>query len=293
MKFVADGARLMSLTEDIEGFRKDLSKIASVLEEIKHLSDNLPQCPVDQLGKQFDAIQDLCEEASQEIIRASEYLAEIGMTWGDHQLNVLTSVLVVPILREAFFTMADASEVYHSDPERKLTDLKKNPMSGGYKKPEKKMMGDLGELEVLSMLIDQDGDDSIDPHEISVKPKLPSTETKRLQHPDFYVRSRNLVIEAKAWRSWEKSGDSKFDRLKSLEAVIDKYMKLECLSQGGELRFYLPSDTYKTHEKELKDKFSASSENGVKVCFVPMKSSYDQLSKQKLPLMKMVLKTML
>lgn len=167
----------------------------------------------------------------------------------------------------------------------RLSDLTDNPASNSYEKPPlKKVLGDLGELAVLDMLFDPTGEDRLNEQEmdeIQIKPDLLSRITDNPQNPDFYIPSRNLVIDAKAWK---RSNNS------NLRAVINKYVNLEVLNQGGEVRLYFPSDTYQQYQTLLEK--LPTQIGSVRVRAVPMTPTYKDLT-WKLNIMMMFLKSWL
>jgi hypothetical protein len=190
-----------------------------------------------------------------------------------------------PIVKLIAFISADSSLIYNLDLEQRLSDLTQNPASGYYKKfPEKKVIGDLGEINVLKILVDPNSNDNLSQEEIEniqIKPSLASKISSRNSSPDFYISSRNLVIDAKAWKNISIS---------NINEVIQKYVNLECLDQGGEVRFYFPSDIY-AQKQVLLSKLSEQI-NNVKIRTMPMENTYQDLISQR-TIMESYLKSLL
>ncbi len=179
-----------------------------------------------------------------------------------------------PIVKLLAFISVDASLIYKSDLGQRLSDLTQNPASDYYKKPpHKKILGDLGEINVLKMLVDPMGQDRLSEQEINeiqIKTSLKSLISNRNPEPDFYVPSRRLVIDAKAWKSLGIS---------NLNKVIQKYVNLECVQQSGEVRLYFPSDVYEQNQTLL-SKFPKQV-NNIKVRIAPMEITYVELDSQR------------
>ncbi|MEP0811617.1 hypothetical protein [Coleofasciculus sp. FACHB-SPT9] len=187
--------------------------------------------------------------------------------------SLVTDPSLIPFVKLAFISN-DASVVYSPDLGLRLSDLRENPASNYYSKPpEKKVLGDLGEITVFKMLVDTTGEDRLSEQEletIRIKPFLASRINNNDQNPDFYIPSRNLVVDAKAWK---KLGSS------NLHKVIQKYVNLECLSQGGEVRLYFPSDTYQQYHTPLGK--LPTQIGSVRIRAVPMEATYKDLTSQR------------
>jgi hypothetical protein len=146
------------------------------------------------------------------------------------------------------------------------------------------VLGDLGEINVLKMLVDPMGEDRLSEQEINeiqIKVSLKSLISNKDQKPDFYVPSRQLVIDSKAW---------KILGISNLNEVIQKYVNLECVQQGGEVRLYFPSDVYE-QKKTLLNKLPKQV-NNVKVRTAPMEITYAELNSQR-KIMLMYLRTLI
>jgi hypothetical protein len=77
----------MPLADDIEEFRRNVAKAIEELEEVRNVSDKLTECAVDEIHRHLTQLQDLCEQASIEIKRATEQLIEINTKWGSESLK--------------------------------------------------------------------------------------------------------------------------------------------------------------------------------------------------------------
>jgi hypothetical protein len=77
----------MPLADDIEEFRRNVAKAIEELEEVRSVSDKLTACAVDEIHRHLTQLQDLCEQASIEIKRATEQLIEINTKWGSESLK--------------------------------------------------------------------------------------------------------------------------------------------------------------------------------------------------------------
>ena len=189
------------------------------------------------------------------------------------------------IVKLLIFIGADGSLIYNLDPEQRLSDLTQNPASDYYRQtPDKKMIGDLGEINVLKILVDSNNKDNLSELEIEniqIKSSLASKISNRNPSPDFYIPSRNLVVDAKAWKKISIS---------NINEVIQKYVNLECLDQGGEVRFYFPSDVY-AQKQTLLSKLPEQI-NNVKIRTMPMEITYQDLISQR-TIMESYLKSLL
>jgi hypothetical protein len=77
----------MPLADDIEEFRRNVAKAIEELEEVRGVSDKLTECTVDEIHRHLTQLQDLCEQVSIEIKRATEQLIEINTKWGSQSLK--------------------------------------------------------------------------------------------------------------------------------------------------------------------------------------------------------------
>lgn len=77
----------MPLADDIEEFRRNVAKAIEELEEVRDVSDKLTECAVDEMHRHLTQLQDLCEQVSIEIKRATDQLIEINTKWGSEPLK--------------------------------------------------------------------------------------------------------------------------------------------------------------------------------------------------------------
>jgi hypothetical protein len=186
---------------------------------------------------------------------------------GDSKTQSILGSIIFPTISLAN-TSADSSMISSI-----ITDLTKNPLA--YKAiPWLQMLGDSGELVLWKILLDSEGKDKLDWSEVEIKPKLKYDPAKKtFAQPDFYIPSRNLICDAKAWQpaDIDKGKKSSVEiNPKSLKKAASKYAK--CLKDGGEVRLYFPEDTYYQQKKRL-DLLSSevqSEFSNVKINMLPM-----------------------
>ena len=77
-----NGDKIMPLADDIGEFRRNIARAVEELEEATLISDKLTEYTVDEMYPKLTQLQDLCEQASIEIRRASDRLVEINSRWG-------------------------------------------------------------------------------------------------------------------------------------------------------------------------------------------------------------------
>ncbi|MFB2971435.1 hypothetical protein ACE1CD_20915 [Aerosakkonema sp. BLCC-F183] len=272
----------MTLKEDIEQWRSNILKPLEMMEELRYFADSLCECNLEELNSQFSSMLELCEEALTEVGFLSSRLEDIQRRWGNAK-----TVVQVALAINAVAAPGDSSITRNLI--TSLKEVKADAVSFDRKAAQKKLsnvwmttaLGDQGELEVLKTLIDPEGEDRISEQEleqIEVKPSLPHRFLKDPQKPDFYVKSRNLVCDAKAWRKTTVDKNSS-----SLKDTAEKYANLECLLTGGEARFYFPKDTYEqqknkltTLRSELESKYPT-----VKFRMAPMSVNLNDLEQQR------------
>jgi hypothetical protein len=251
----------MTLRDDIEQWQGNVVRLQEGMEEIRDLSNRVPECPKSELGSLLSQVSELCQESLTQVERLRENLAEIESRWG-----FLPSI-IFPTISLAN-TSADSSMISSI-----ITDLTKNPLA--YKAiPWLQMLGDSGELVLWKILLDSEGKDKLDSSEVEIKPKLKYDPAKKTYaQPDFYIPSRNLICDAKAWQPTDIDRGKKSSveiNPKSLKKAASKYAK--CLKDGGEVRLYFPEDTYYQQKKRL-DLLSSevqSEFSNVKINMLPM-----------------------
>lgn len=152
-----------------------------------------------------------------------------------------------------------------NDTER-LTDLTQNPASEYYqKKPNTQLQGDQGELVLLKMLLDSDDTENI-LSSLQIKPKLNFKNGKDYCKPDFYLTSHRLICDAKAYKPSSING---------IKAAAKKYVNYLQENGGGEVKFYVPRDTYAKCQQQINR--LQSQENGVNVTIHPMTIDYEHI----------------
>jgi hypothetical protein len=83
----------MSIAEDIEDFRRNVTKAVEDLEEIRWLTDKLTEFTVDEVCSQITQLQDLCKQVAAEIKRTGDCLIQINTKWGSEPLKRSTLTL--------------------------------------------------------------------------------------------------------------------------------------------------------------------------------------------------------
>jgi hypothetical protein len=78
----------MPLAEDVEDFRRDVTKAVEALEEIKWLTDKLTECTVDELYSQITQLRNLYEEVAVDIRKAGADLIKINNKWGSGSFKI-------------------------------------------------------------------------------------------------------------------------------------------------------------------------------------------------------------
>ena len=212
---------------------------------------------LDECLYDFENIQKQIEDL-QSLIGICSYLASTGLISTAINTGIASS---------------QASSIYGNfNSDQRLTDLKYNPAS--YKKPPmNKMLGDIGELVVLQMLLEDleilsESEREKILNDIQIKPKFAGTK----RSPDFYIPSLGLICDAKAYTS--NSVRLNFDKLIT---TIKDYANL--LNGKGKVKLYFPQETYQHQEKLLK---SLESEiNGVKVRIMPMSEEHEFLVRRR------------
>jgi uncharacterized small protein (DUF1192 family) len=92
----------MSIAEDIENFRRDVTKAVEDLEAIRWSTDKLTEFTVDELGSKIAQLQDLCEQVAAEIKRTKDCLIQINTKWGSEPLKRSTHTLTSSRVNSSF-----------------------------------------------------------------------------------------------------------------------------------------------------------------------------------------------
>ena len=72
----------MSLSSEIEEFRRMISRIVESLEDVNTSSRKFPETVQSELSRKFSSLSDGCEEVSSELRTAIEMLEGIKSRWG-------------------------------------------------------------------------------------------------------------------------------------------------------------------------------------------------------------------
>lgn len=265
---------MRTLRDEIEQWHSNIALVLEGMEYIRDLADRLSECPAGELSSLLSRLQELCEESLIEVERLSREIKETQSRWGSESF---VASIIFPTISLAN-TSADSYMISSI-----ITDLTKNPLA--YKTvPWLKMLGDGGELAVWKLLLDPDREDKLDWSEVEIKPKLEYKSGSKPAEPDFYIPSRKLICDAKAWKpaDIDKGKKSSVEiNPQSLKKAADKYAR--CLNDGGEVRLYFPEDTYNQQkpllerlQSEVQSEFSKVSIN---MCPIPG-VTYNDLSRQ-------------
>lgn len=296
----------MALRDDIEQWRTKVAQLLEAMDEVHACADRLSECPASELGWKFSTLLEMCEERLSEVERLREELAEIQSRWGFGAMrnqSFLASI-IHPTIKlantaindlsiqdaiaksEIFLTTAIASGVptwlalelanipgdswmLYENPNatERLTDLTQNPASDYYQqKPDKKLQGDQGEVALLKMLLDSDNIENLQ-SSLQIKPKLHFQNGKDYPcEPDFYLTSHRVICDAKAYKPSSING---------IKAAAKKYVNYLQENGGGEVKFYVPRDTYAKCQHKLNR--LQSQENGVNVTIHPMTIDYEHI----------------
>ncbi|MEG3843786.1 hypothetical protein [Microcoleus sp. herbarium14] len=295
----------MTLRDDIEQWRSKVAQLLEAMDEVRACADRLSECPTYELDWQFSTLLEMCEESLSQVERLREELEEIQSRWGFGTIRnqkFLASV-ISPTTKLANTTVNDASiqdaiaksEIFlttaiasgvptwlalelanipgdswmlYENPNatERLTDLTQNPASEYYqKKPSTQLQGDQGELALLKMLLDFDDTENL-LSSLQIKPKLNFKNGKDYCKPDFYLTSHRLICDAKAYKRSSING---------IKTAAKKYVNYLQENGGGEVKFYVPRDTYAKSQHKLNR--LQSQQNGVNVTIHPMTIDYEHI----------------
>jgi hypothetical protein len=295
-----------TLRDEIEQWRSKVAQLLEAMEEVNACTDRLSECYISELDWQCSILLEMCEECFSQVERLREELEEIQNRWGFGKIrnqSFLASIIHPTIklantaindlsIQDAIaqthniFTTAiqsgipiwlglelanlpgDAWILYENpNATERLTDLTQNPASDYYQqKPDKKLQGDQGEVALLKMLLDSDNIENLQ-SSLQIKPKLHFQNGQDYPcKPDFYLTSHRLICDAKAYKP---------SSLNSIKKASKKYVKYLQENGGGEVRFYIPRDTYVNCQDRLNR--LQSQENGVSVTIHPMTIDYERI----------------
>ena len=290
----------MGINEECDALQSMLSQVIDSLAEVQSRAKYLPDCDIYELKREIsDILEICCEEMSrmkvtqnqieliQAMIGVQSFLPSIiypTISLANTAVNV-TSIQDAIAKSEIFLTTAIASGVptwlalelanlpgdswmLYENPNatERLTDLTQNPASDYYqKKPNTQLQGDQGELVLLKMLLDSDDTENL-LSSLRIKPKLNFENGKDYCKPDFYLTSHRLICDAKAYKPSSING---------IKAAAKKYVNYLQENGGGEVKFYVPRDTYAKCEHQINR--LQSQENGVNVTIHPMTIDYEHI----------------
>lgn len=254
----------MSIIEECQSLDVKLTQILTLLNESRSRSELLLESEFFELIYEINSILEILNEGSEwfrVVLQDIEYLQTLI---GTHNFLATTSLLQPTI--KAGLASSDASILYsNSDSNQAITDLKRNPASSYYRKPPiRKMQGDIGELSIFKMLFSPEETENLTEDDIQVKPRINGTRLR----PDFYIPSRKLICDAKAYSA--KSIKGNWNKLKK---TAHDYADL--LEDGGEVRLYFPKDAY-SESKTVLEKLESQS-NSVVIRTLPMSEEYTAL----------------
>ena len=264
----------MGINEECDVLQSMLSQVLNSLAEVQSRAKYLPDYGIYKLRREISDILEICCEEMSRLKNSQKQIELIQAMIG---VQSFLPSIIHPTISLAN-TSADTSIITSI-----ITDLKKNPLA--YKTlPWLKMLGDAGELAVWKVLLDVDSEDNLDWSEVQIKPKLEYDPAKKPAEPDFYITSRQLICDAKAWKPADIDQGKKSSveiNPQSLKNAASKYAR--CLKDGGEVRLYFPEDTY-NQQKPLLDRLSLevqSQFSNVKIHMLPMPGvTYQDLSRQ-------------
>lgn len=290
----------MGINEECDVLQSMLSQVLNSLAEVQSRAKYLPDYGIYKLRREIsDILEICCEEMSrlknsqkqieliQAMIGVQSFLPSIihpTIKLANTAINDLSIQDAIAQTNNIFTTAiqsgipiwlglelanlpGDAWILYDNPnaPER-LTDLTQNPASNYYqKKPNTQLQGDQGELALLKMLLDSDNIENIQ-SSLQIKPKFYFQNGKDYCKPDFYLTSHRVICDAKAY---------KVSSLNSIKKASKKYVNYLQENGGGEVRFYIPKDTYVKCKDGLKR--LESQENGVSVTIYPMTIDYERI----------------
>lgn len=290
----------MGINQECDVLQSMLSQVIDSLAEAQSRAKYLQDRDIYQLKREIsDILEICCEEMSrmkltqnqieliQEMIGVQSFLPSISSPTTKLANTAVndTSIQDAIAKSEIFLTTAIASGVptwlalelanlpgdswmLYENPNatERLTDLTQNPASDYYqKKPNTQLQGDGGELVLLKMLLDSDDIENV-LSSLQIKPKLNFKNGKDYCKPDFYLTSHRLICDAKAYKSSSING---------IKTAAKKYVNYLQENGGGEVKFYVPRDTYAKCQHQINR--LQSQESGVNVTIHPMTIDYEHI----------------
>jgi len=290
----------MGINEECDVLQSMLSQVLDSLAEVQSRAHSLSDCGVYELKQEILEILKICFEGmsglktsqnqieliqamignqsfSPSIISPKNQLANTAVNDAVFQkamaqtenylITAIASGVPVWLALELANIPGDSWILYeNSNAAERLTDLTQNPASDYYqKKPSKQLQGDQGELVLLKMLLDSDDIENLH-SALQIKPTFYFQNGKDYCKPDFYLTSHRLICDAKAYKP---------SSISSIKTASKKYVNYLQENGGGEVRFYVPRDTYIKCQHRLNR--LQSQENGVNVTIHPMTIDYEHI----------------
>ncbi|WP_445248366.1 hypothetical protein [Microcoleus sp. OTE_8_concoct_300] len=290
----------MGIKQECDVLQSMLSQVLDSLAEAQSRAKYLHDCGVYELRREILEILEICFEGMSRLKKSQNQIELIQAMIGNQSFspsiispkNQLANTAVNDAVfqnamaqTENYLTTAIASGVpvwlalelanipgdswilyENSNAAERLTDLTQNPASDYYqKKPSKQLQGDQGELVLLKMLLDSDDIENVQ-SSLQIKPTFYFKNGKDYCKPDFYLKSQRVICDAKAYKP---------SSLNSIKKAANKYVNYLQENGGGEVRFYVPRDTYvKSQDKLNRLQYQ---ESGVNVTIHPMTIDYESI----------------
>lgn len=290
----------MGINEECDVLQSMLSQVINSLAEVQSRAKSLSDCGVYEIRREISEILEICFEGRSSLKKSQSQIELIQAMIGNQSFspsiispkNQLANTAVNDAVfqnamaqTENYLTTAIASGlpvwlalelanipgdswILYENPNaaERLTDLTQNPASDYYqKKPSKQLQGDQGELALLKMLLDSDDIESLQ-SSLQIKPTFYFKNGKDYCKPDFYLASHRVICDAKAYKP---------SSLNSIKKAAKKYANYLQENGGGEVRFYVPRDTYVKSQDKLNR--LQTQENGVNVTIHPMTIDYESI----------------
>lgn len=290
----------MGINQECDVLQSMLIQVINSLAEVQSRAKSLSDCGVYELRREISEILEICFEGMSGLKKSQNQIELIQTMIGNQSFspsiispkNQLENTAVNDAVfqnaiaqTENYLTTAIASGlpvwlalelanipgdswILYENPNaaERLTDLTQNPASDYYqKKPSKQLQGDQGELALLKMLLDSDDIESLQ-SSLQIKPTFYFQNGKDYCKPDFYLASHRVICDAKAYKP---------SSLNSIKKAAKKYANYLQENGGGEVRFYVPRDTYVKSQDKLNR--LQTQENGVNVTIHPMTIDYESI----------------
>ena len=290
----------MGINQECDVLQSMLIQVIDSLAEVQSRTQSLSDCGVYELRREIAEILETCFEGKSGLKKSQSQIELIQAMIGNQSFspsiispkNQLANTAVNDAVfqnamaqTENYLTTAIASGlpvwlalelanipgdswILYENPNaaERLTDLTQNPASDYYQnKPSKQLQGDQGELALLKMLLDSDDIENLQ-SSLQIKPTFYFKNGKDYCKPDFYLKSHRVICDAKAYKP---------SSLNSIKKAAKKYANYLQENGGGEVRFYVPRDTYVKSQDKLNR--LQTQENGVNVTIHPMTIDYESI----------------